>query len=164
MMGAGKSSVGRKLASVLGVHFRDADTEVEAAAGCSVNEIFARFGEDAFRDGERKVVSRLLNEPPHVLATGGGAFTDAQIRARIKATATSVWLRADLKLLIERVSRKDTRPLLKKTNAREVLEKQMREREPIYAQADITVESDGSPVDVVVKRIVAAMQKRADAA
>ena len=160
MMGSGKSAVGRRLAAALGVPFRDADTEIEVAAGCSVNEIFSRYGESAFRDGERKVVSRLLNEPPQVLATGGGAFIDNDIRARIKVQATSVWLKADLDLLAERTARKGTRPLLKGDNPREVLEKLMIERAAIYAQADITVESDAGPHDAIVKRIVAALENR----
>ncbi len=160
MMGSGKSAVGRRLATALGVPFRDADTEIEKAANCSVNEIFARLGETAFRDGERKVVARLLAEPPHVLATGGGAFADAETRARIKARAISVWLKADLDLLVERVSRKESRPLLKNGNPRDVLEKLLREREPIYSQADITVESDRSAHEIVVNRIVAALEKR----
>src|SRR6202008_2371950 len=109
MMGAGKSSIGRRLASTLGVPFRDADAEIEAAAGCTVNEIFARYGEDAFRDGERKVLARLLAEPPHVLATGGGAFVDPETRERIKKDAISVWLKADLDLLLDRIGRTDTR-------------------------------------------------------
>ncbi len=160
MMGSGKSAIGRRLATALGVPFRDADTEIERAAGCSVNEIFARHGESAFRDGERKVVARLLNEPPQVLATGGGAFLDEKTRARIKAEAISVWLKADLALLVERVSRKETRPLLKNVDQRAVLEKLIHEREPIYAQADITVESDESPHDSIVKRIIVALEKR----
>lgn len=160
MMGSGKSAIGRRLATALGAPFRDADTEIERAAGCSVNEIFARHGESAFRDGERKVVARLLNEPPQVLATGGGAFLDEKTRARIKAEAISVWLKADLALLVERVSRKETRPLLKNVDQRAVLEKLIHEREPIYAQADITVESDESPHDSIVKRIVVALEKR----
>lgn len=160
MMGSGKSAVGRRLAKALGVPFHDADTEIERAAGCSVNEIFARHGEAAFRDGERKVVARLLDEPQQVLATGGGAFLDERTRTRIKAEAISVWLKADLALLVERVSRKETRPLLKNVDQRAVLEKLIRERDPIYAQADITVESDESPHEAIVKRIVAALEQR----
>src|SRR5205085_10725116 len=116
MMGAGKTSVGRRLASSLGMPFRDADTEIEAAAGCSINQIFERFGEPAFRAGERKVITRLLREPAHVLATGGGAFMDSDTRARIGENGISVWLRANVDLLIERVKRKDNRPLLRNTD------------------------------------------------
>lgn len=164
MMGSGKSAVGRRLATALGMAFRDADTEIEAAAGCSVNEIFARYGEPAFRDGERKVVLRLLEGPPLVLATGGGAFVDAETRARIKTKAISIWLKADLDLLTERVSRRQTRPLLNNGNPREVLEKLMRERAPIYSQADITIESDDGPHETIVKRIMAALEMRANKA
>ena len=158
MMGAGKTSVGRRLASALGVPFRDADVEIEAAAGCTINEIFERFGEPAFRSGERKVIARLLSDPPHVLAAGGGAFIDAETRERIKEHAVSIWLRAPLELLIQRVLRKDTRPLLRNTDSRATLERLLREREPVYAQADLVIESDEGPHDVVVKRIVAAVQ------
>jgi shikimate kinase len=160
MMGAGKTSVGRRLASTLGVPFRDADVEIEAAAGCTINEIFERFGEPAFRSGERKVIARLLSDPPHVLAAGGGAFIDAETRERIKERAVSIWLRAPLELLIQRVLRKDTRPLLRNTDSRATLERLLRDREPIYSQADIVVESDEGPHDVVVKRIVAALDDR----
>lgn len=161
MMGAGKTSVGRRLASALGVPFRDADVEIEAAAGCTINEIFERFGEPAFRSGERKVIARLLSDPPHVLAAGGGAFIDAETREKIKERAVSIWLRAPIELLIQRVLRKDTRPLLRNTDSRATLERLLRDREPIYAEADIVVESDEGPHDVVVKRIVAALDDRA---
>jgi shikimate kinase len=160
MMGAGKTSVGRRLAAALGVPFRDADVEIEAAAGCTINEIFERFGEPAFRNGERKVIARLLSDPPHVLAAGGGAFIDAETREKIKERAVSIWLRAPLELLIQRVLRKDTRPLLRNTDSRATLERLLRDREPIYAQADIVVDSDEGPHDVVVKRIVAALDER----
>jgi shikimate kinase len=160
MMGAGKTSVGRRLSTVLAVPFRDADAEIEAAAGCTINEIFERFGEPAFRTGERKVIARLLNEPPHVLATGGGAFMDVETRARIKETAISIWLRAHIDLLLERVMRKDTRPLLRNTDNREALERLLCEREPAYAQADLTVDSDTGPHEAVVKRILLALEAR----
>ena len=130
MMGAGKTSVGRRLASGLGVPFKDADAEIELAAGCTINEIFERFGEPAFRDGERKVIARLLTEPPHVLATGGGAFIDPETRERVKQDAVSIWLRARLDLLMERVLRKDNRPLLRNTDSRATLERLLKEREP----------------------------------
>lgn len=161
MMGAGKSSVGRRLAHALGVTFHDADTEIETAAGCSISEIFSRYGEAAFRDGERKVVARLLAGPPHVLATGGGAFADAETRERIKRDAVSVWLKADIDLLLERTGRKDTRPLLKTADPRATLEQLMEERADIYGEADIVVESGAGPHGEVVRRILAALDERA---
>jgi shikimate kinase len=160
MMGAGKTSVGRRLASTLGVPFRDADAEIELAAGCTINEIFERYGEPAFRAGERKVIARLLAEPPHVLATGGGAFMDPDTRARICEAAISVWLKAPVELLLERVLRKDTRPLLRNTDSRTALERLLKEREPVYAQADLTIESDEGPHDSVVRRILAALDAK----
>jgi shikimate kinase len=160
MMGAGKTSVGRRLAAVLGVPFRDADAEIEQAAGCTINEIFERFGEPAFRDGERKVIARLLAEPAHVLATGGGAFMDPETRQRIKESGISIWLKAPLDLLLERVLRKDTRPLLRNTDSRAALERLLVERESTYAQADVTIESDEGPHEVVVKRVLAALEAR----
>src|SRR5215467_4019334 len=113
MMGAGKTSVGRRLASGLGVPFRDADAEIELAAGCTIPEIFERFGEPAFRDGERKVIARLLTEPPLVVATGGGAFMDASTREKLKVGAVTIWLRAPVEVLLARTARRDNRPLLK---------------------------------------------------
>jgi shikimate kinase len=160
MMGAGKSSVGRRLAAKLGCEFRDADAEIEIAAGCSISEIFDRFGEDAFRDGERKVITRLLNEAPHVLATGGGAFIDAATRERIKTLSVSVWLRASVDLLVTRVSRRDTRPLLRNGDPREILERMLREREPIYAEADLSVDSEDGPHNAAVERILAVLEAR----
>jgi len=160
MMGAGKTSVGRRLANSLGVPFRDADAEIELAAGCTINEIFERFGEPAFRAGERKVIARLLAEPPHVLATGGGAFMDAETRARIQETAVSVWLKAPIELLLERVMRKDTRPLLRNTDSRAALERLLKEREPVYAEADLTIESDDGPQEAVVRRILTALETK----
>src|SRR5689334_2048054 len=133
MMGAGKSSVGRRLAAKLDVPFRDVDSEIETAAGCSISEIFERYGEPAFRDGERRVIARLLGEPPHVMATGGGAFVDAKTRANIRDTSVSVWIRAPVDILLQRVKRRDNRPLLKTGDPREILERLLAEREPIYA-------------------------------
>src|ERR1051326_1055186 len=160
MMGAGKTSVGRRLAHSLGVPFRDADAEIEVAAGCTINEIFERFGEPAFRAGERKVIARLLAEPPHVLATGGGAFMDSETRARIQETAVSVWLKAPIELLLERVTRKDTRPLLRNTDSRAALERLLKEREPVYAEADFTIESDDGPQEAVVRRGLSALDSK----
>ena len=160
MMGAGKSSIGRRLATRLKVPFRDADSEIEQAAGCTVAEIFAQYGETAFRDGERKVIDRLLAEPPHVLATGGGAFIDPETRARMKVSAVSVWIKAPVDVLLSRVQRKDDRPLLKTGDPREVLERLLNERAPIYAEADLAIESENGPHAETVERIVAALKER----
>ena len=160
MMGAGKSSVGRRLASRLNVDFKDADSEIEAAAGCPISEIFDRYGEKAFRDGERRVIDRLLKEPPHVLATGGGAFADPETRARLKEKAVTVWIRAPAAVLLERVKRRDNRPLLRQGDPRVTLERLLRDREPIYAEADITVESDDGPHSRAVDQIVSALKQR----
>jgi shikimate kinase len=164
LMGAGKSSVGRRLASALNLPFRDADEEIEKAAGRSISDIFAQYGEADFRDGERRVIARLLDDPPHVLATGGGAFMNDETRALIKERATSIWLKVDLDTLSRRVGRKDTRPLLKGKNAREVLEDLARIRYPIYAEADITIESGDTPHHSTVDSIIKALKERAEAA
>jgi shikimate kinase len=164
LMGAGKSSIGRRLATRLGMPFKDADAEVEAAAGCSIEEIFERFGEAAFRDGESRVIKRLLAEPPHVLATGGGAFMDPETRSLIRAEAISVWLRADLELLVARTSRRSHRPLLKQADPREVLSRLIEERYPVYGEADIVVDTDESPQDVMVDRVMAGLRRHLAAA
>jgi shikimate kinase len=160
MMGAGKSSVGRRLATRLGVAFKDADSEIELAAGCPIPEIFDRFGEGAFRDGERKVIARLLSDPPHVLATGGGAFIDPTTRAHLKDSAVTVWIRAPVEVLLARVQRRDNRPLLRSGNPRETLERLLGERTPVYAEAEITVESDDGPHSTAVDQILAALKAR----
>jgi len=160
MMGAGKSSIGRRLAARLSVPFRDADSEIEQAAGCTISEIFARYGESAFRDCERKVIDRLLGEPSHVLATGGGAFIDPLTRARMKECAVSVWIKASLDVLLARVQRKDDRPLLKGGDPRTILEDLLVKREPIYAEADLTIESEAGPHDGTVERLLAALAER----
>jgi len=157
LMGAGKSAIGRRLATRLGLPFVDADREIEAAAGCTIEDIFERFGEPAFRAGERRVILRLLAEPVHVLATGGGAFIDAEIRAAVKARGISVWLHADLELLVRRVSRRTDRPLLKRGDPREVLERLMAARYPVYAEADVVVESLDGPPEAMVETVVAAI-------
>ncbi|RJF90012.1 shikimate kinase [Oleomonas cavernae] len=154
-MGAGKSSIGRRLAQRLHVPFIDADTEIEAAAGCSIDEIFERHGEAAFRDGERRVIARLLaDHSPHILATGGGAFMDPETRTAIKAAATSIWLRADLDVLLKRVKKRNNRPLLKRGDPREILERLISSRYPVYAQADLTVESLDGPHEQVVEAVI----------
>ncbi|MBO9708571.1 MAG: shikimate kinase [Caulobacter sp.] len=157
LMGVGKSSVGRRLATALDLPFRDADTEVELAAGRTIPEIFAEMGEPAFRDGERRVIARLLDEPPHVLATGGGAFANAETRALIKEKAVAVWLKADLDLLYRRVSRKEGRPLLKGRDPMEVLREHAAARYPAYGEAHLTVETGDTPHAVAVDAVVAAL-------
>ena len=156
MMGAGKSSLGRRLATRLGVPFRDADSEIEMAAGCPVSEIFERYGEPAFRDGERKVIARLLEEPPHVLATGGGAFIDADTRGRLKRIAVTIWIRAR----VDVVMRRNTRPLLRTSDPRATLEMLLTQRTPFYAEADLAIESDDGPHAAAVDQILAALRAR----
>ena len=155
LMGAGKSSIGKRLAQHLHVPFIDADTEIEAAAGCTIDEIFERHGEAAFRDGERRVIARLLaDHSPHILATGGGAFMDPETRAAIKAAAISIWLRADIDVLLKRVKKRNNRPLLKRGDPREILERLINLRYPVYAQADLTVESLDGPHEQVVEAVI----------
>jgi shikimate kinase len=154
LMGAGKSSIGRRLARALGASFADADDEIVAAAGMSIPEIFAGYGEGAFRDLERRVVARLLDQPPMVLALGGGAFVDPTTRARVKAGALSVWLRADLDTLLARTMRKRAaRPLLRSGDPRATLERLMAERYPVYAEADHVVDTSGDAPEAIVARI-----------
>jgi shikimate kinase len=163
LMGVGKSSVGRRLANALDMPFRDADAEVEAAAGRSVSEIFNDLGETAFRDGERRVIARLLDQEPHVLATGGGAFIPLETRALIKCKAISVWLKADLEILARRVSRKDTRPLLAGKDPLEVLQVQAEARYPAYAEADLTVETCDAAHHVTVDQVIRALSEHLEA-
>jgi shikimate kinase len=163
LSGVGKSSIGRRLALALGMPFRDADAEVEAAAGRPIAEIFEQYGEAAFRDGERRVIARLLAEPPHVLATGGGAFMHPETRALIKQKAISVWLKADIEVLARRVSRKADRPLLAGRDPADVLTAQARDRYPIYAEADLAVETGDTPHLVAVDAILAALVQRTEA-
>ena len=160
LMGVGKSTIGRKLAQTLQLPFRDADHEIETAAGRSISDIFAERGEAEFRAGERRVIARLLDEPPHVLATGGGAFMNAQTRELIRAKAVSVWLRADLDVMVRRVGRKQHRPLLVGRDPREALSALIKERYPIYAEADIVVEANDQPAHVAVAAILAALEAR----
>ena len=160
LMGAGKSAIGRRLAARLGLPFVDADREIETAAGCTIPEIFERYGEPAFRAGERRVILRLLAEPVHVLATGGGAFMDGEIRAAVKAHGISVWLRADIELLLRRVSRRTDRPLLKRGEPRAVLEQLIAARYPVYAEADVVVDSLDGPPETMVDAVIAALAPR----
>ena len=157
LMGAGKTAVGRRLAQRLGIEFADADAEIEKAADATIAEIFAAHGEPFFRDREREVIKRLLANPVHVLATGGGAFMDSSTRTLLHERAITVWLRADLDLMLARVMRRNNRPLLKDGDPRAVLEHLMAERYPIYAEADITVDSVDGPAEVTLERVVAAL-------
>jgi shikimate kinase len=159
LMGVGKSNIGRRLAARLGLPFVDADAEIEAAAGETIEEIFRRRGEAAFRDGERRVIARLLDGPIHVLAAGGGAFMDPQTRARIRESGISVWLRADIDVLLARVARRDNRPLLKAGDPRTILTELMEKRYPIYAEADITVDSVEGPPESTLGRVIAALKR-----
>lgn len=157
MMGAGKTTVGRRLATRLGRRFLDSDEEIEKAAQMTIPEIFAQRGEPEFRAGETRVIARLLKEPDIVLATGGGAFVNPETRLLVKSDAISVWLKADLDVLFERVSRRSNRPLLKTADPRATLEKLIEERYPIYAEADVTVLSRDVPQDSVAADVVAAL-------
>jgi len=153
MMGVGKSTVGKKMAESLGAAFVDSDEEIEKAAGLSVQEIFERHGEPEFRRGERRVIERLLGGPPIVLATGGGAYMDPETRALLKEKASTVWLRADLELIWKRVNRRDTRPLLKRENPKQVLAELLEKRSPVYAEADIVVDSGDGPAGDTARAI-----------
>lgn len=157
LMGCGKSAIGKRLAQRLSLPFVDADEEIERAAAKSVNEIFSDHGEGHFRDGERRVIARLMANGPQVLATGGGAFMNEQTRAKIKETGISIWLRADLPVLMRRVSKRDTRPLLKTGDPEQVMRNLIKTRYPVYAEADVAVESRDVPHDVIVDEIIAAL-------
>jgi shikimate kinase len=154
LMGAGKSSIGRRLAQSLSLPFTDADAEIESAAGLTVEEIFARDGEAAFRSGERRVIARLLDEPIQILATGGGAFMDPDTRAVIRARAISIWLRADIEVLLSRVSRRNNLPLLKNGDPRTVLTRLIELRYPVYAEADIVVDSLNGPPEATLAKVI----------
>jgi shikimate kinase len=160
MMGAGKSSVGRRLAARLGIPFVDADTEIEKAAGMSIAEIFQGHGEPYFRAGETRVIARLLEGGPQVLATGGGAFMNADTRAAIRVKGISVWLRATLDVLTRRIKRRGDRPLLKNVDPVETLRQLIDERYPVYAAADLIVESRDVPHDTIVDEIVEGLRAR----
>lgn len=158
LMGAGKSSVGRRLSARLGLPFVDADTEIEKAADQSISEIFADHGEAYFRDGERRVIARLLGEGPQVLATGGGAYMDPSTRAEIRGNGVSVWLRADIDLLLKRVKKRDNRPLLKVGDVEATMRRLVEERHPFYGEADITVQSRDVPHERMVAQIIDALE------
>jgi shikimate kinase len=159
MMGAGKSSVGRKLATRLGLSFVDADSEIEAAAGMTIPEIFEIRGEAEFRTGEARVIARLLDGGPQVLATGGGAFQNGETRAAIRAKAISIWLKADFDVLMKRIKRRTDRPMLKTADPAATLRKLIADRYPVYAEADITIESREVMHEVIVDEILAAFRK-----
>lgn len=158
-MGVGKSTVGRRLATVLKMPFRDADAEIEAAAGRSVAEIFADLGEAEFRAGEHRVIRRLLQGPPVVLATGGGAFLHEGTRALLKERAVTVWLKAELDVLARRATRRDTRPLLRGRDPREALARLAEARDPIYALADLAVDTGGGSHAQAVQAVIAALAR-----
>jgi len=157
MMGAGKTTVGRRLAAKLGRHFVDSDEEVEKAAGMTIEDIFKAHGEADFRAGEVRVIARLLKDPDLVLGTGGGAFVNTETRALVKSSALSVWIKADFELLFSRVQRRSNRPLLKTPNPRQTLQDLIEKRYPIYAEADVTVESRDVPHDVIVGAVIDAL-------
>lgn len=157
LMGAGKTKIGRRLATRLGLSFADSDAEIEAAAGETIPDIFQNRGEAAFRDGERRVIARLLAGPTHVLATGGGAFMDPATRAAIARRGVSVWLRADLETLLARVMRRNNRPLLQGRDQRQVLAELIETRSPIYQMADLTIDSAEGPPESTTLRTISAL-------
>lgn len=158
LMGSGKTTVGRRLASALGLEFRDADAEIEIAAGRSVSDIFAELGEPEFRGGERRVIARLMEQGPMVLATGGGAYMDADTRELLRRTAVTVWLKVEVEVLARRVTKRDTRPLLRGKDPHEVLSAQAEIRYPFYGLADIVVETPDAAHEAAVARILAALE------
>jgi shikimate kinase len=164
LMGVGKSTVGRRLAVRLGVPFVDSDEEIEDAAGYSAAEIFERFGERDFRDGERRLVARLVEGEIRVIATGGGAFVDANTRRLLNERAITVWLDAPVDILAERTARRDTRPLLRSSDPKAVLQKLAEERRPSYAEAHIHIKSGGGAHQDVVEAIVSALEAYLDQA
>ena len=159
LMGSGKTTVGKRLARRLAVDFVDSDEEIEKAAGYSVSEIFEKFGEEDFRDGERRVISRLIDGDVKVLGTGGGAFMDAQTRKLLKSDAITIWLKADIKDLVERTGRRDTRPLLRQGNPEQILRDLAQKRYPIYGQANITIETGNGPHEYVVNSLIHALNR-----
>ena len=160
MMGSGKSSVGKRLATRLGLPFVDADTEIETAAGMSIPDIFAQRGETEFRDGERRVIARILaTRSPLVLATGGGAYMNPDTRARIAEFGISVWFKADVDVLMRRVRKRSNRPLLRTADPEGTMRRLLAEREPVYSQADITVISSDDPHEIVVEAALAELER-----
>lgn len=162
MMGAGKTTIGRRIAPRLGLPFFDADQEIEKAAGMSVSDLFATHGEQSFREGEAKVIRRLLEGPPHVLATGGGAVTHPETRTLIARQAVSIWIKADIDTIVRRAARRNTRPLLQTADPRATVERLLKERQDYYAAADIHVETQPGPHGATVDIIMAALENRPD--
>jgi len=163
LMGAGKTSIGRKLAEHLDMAFVDADEEIVNAAGCSIPDIFEIYGEPAFRDVEERVISRLLTEGPVVLATGGGAYMNPRIRLAISQYGYSIWLKATLEVLVDRTSRRSGRPLLSVGDPRQILSDLMAARYPVYAEADLTVETGRESVNETLQVIVRALERQTEA-
>lgn len=158
LMGVGKSTIGKRLAQRLGLPFVDSDEEIEASANYTISEIFARFGEESFRDGERRVIARLVEGPPRVIATGGGAFINPGTRALVLRKCITVWLDADIEVLAERVGRRDNRPLLKDKDAAAVLRELAEKRNPFYAEAHIHIRSNPMPHERAISQILEALE------
>jgi shikimate kinase/3-dehydroquinate synthase len=154
LMGAGKTTVGRRLARDIGLDFIDSDHEITEAAGCSIPDIFEIYGEPIFRDLEKRVILRLLSSEPAVIATGGGAFMNTEIQTSVREHAISIWLRAELPVLVERVSRRNTRPLLEQGDKRAILSRLIEERHPVYGNADLVVDSGDGAHETVVSEII----------
>lgn len=161
LMGAGKSTVGARLAHNLNLPFVDSDIEIAEAAGCSVSDIFEMYGEEIFRDLEHRVIKRLLSTKNHVVATGGGSYIQPHIRELIQRKAYTVWLRAELPVLLERVNRRDTRPLLAKGDKQQILDRLIQERYPIYAEADLVIDSDEGSHENIVKKVIETLKENA---
>lgn len=163
LMGAGKSCIGRRLAESFGLPFRDSDSEVEEAAGCEIRDIFEVYGEPAFRDCERRVIQRLLQSSPSIIATGGGAFMDTQTRDDVKAHAMSIWLRADPEVLFQRTKRSKNRPLLNDGDALATLKALADQRYPVYAEADITIETANEGLEKTLEKVITALRDSTEA-
>ncbi|PSM16194.1 MULTISPECIES: shikimate kinase [Nitratireductor] len=163
LMGAGKTAIGRKVAQMLDLPFIDSDHEIEAVSRLSVADLFALYGESEFRSLERRVIARLLDEGGRVVSTGGGAFMNAQTRQAIAERAVSIWLKADLDVLMERVMKNRHRPLLKNADPRAVMDRLMAERYPVYALADVTVQSRDEPKDVIAQEALVALLRHLEA-
>ena len=157
LMGAGKTAIGRKVAGMLGLPFTDSDHEIESVSRMTIPDLFERYGEAEFRSLEQRVIVRVLESGPQVLSTGGGAFMNAQTREAIEAYGLSVWLKADVDTLLDRVSKKQNRPLLKNADPRAVLERLMRERDPVYALVDVTVATRDERKEVIAGEVIEAI-------